>query len=430
MEVQPFVPRDMKAGEVMLENKAIAMRSQLKHRPVGGKVSDYRPENDNKIIVEWSWSDGIDFASSCLQFDLRAVTTAGGGTTATNCGINSAKDCFNQIELWHDNTSVIYTNNRQNAINNNILYAMEGHKDHSETEYQFMGGFNNQWLNTTTTGDAGMNRKYTLPLAFLHPFFSSHKPYPILGSRMRLVLYLASPDQVLSVRPGSESYQINDVRLITEDITYTPEYSAYIKSHIASGDGYVCQYVDFHEQEINKLGGSKEIFTIRNQFSNALTLYVYEKPQVAEYDPSNNNTYPSWRLPLAHKTTRLDVRSGNRNFTYGSEGSTSVQDHYILWEKCTSNFSNIMGEGLVNFETYTDVSGFSPLAISLERFTMNDSDYSVINRGLSANDAGANIDINIEMEVSTPIPSSSQLFAVLIHEKRLLWNAGGVQTIE
>lgn len=434
MEVQPFVPQNMKAGETLLEHKGISMRSQIKHRPVGGKVSNYRPDGDNKIIIEWTWADGIDWASSALQFDFTAVTAAGGSTASTGCAIESAKSVFNQMELWHDNTSIIYTNNRQNAINNNILYALEGHKDHAETEYQFMAGFNNQWVNAnvSTTGSGDFNRKYTIPLAFLHPFFATHKPYPILGSRMRLVLYLNTADQVLSIRPGSESYKVDEVRLLTEDITYTPEYSAYIKSQIASGAGYVCNYADFYEQEISKVGGSKELFTIRNQFSNALTLYVYEKPTLAVLDASaNNNTYPNWRLPLATKVNRLDVRSGNRNFTYGSEGSTSVQDHYILLEKATSNFANITGEGLVTFAAYTQAThGFAPLVVSLERFTMNDSDYSIINRGLSANDAGANIDIQVEMDLASALPGSSQLFAVLVHEKRVMWNASGIQTIE
>jgi len=433
MEVVPFVPQTMKPMKPMADNKAVSHRSQIKHRPVGGQSDNFRPVGNNKLIIEWTWADGIDFASSALQFDFTAVTAEGGNTASSVCNINHAKDVFKQIEFWHDEVALLRTTNQNNPILNNIIYSQEATKDHAETELEFMCGFNNPWINVRDAGSASINRKYTLPLPFLHPLFAKHDIYPILGSRMRMVLYLADPVNVLSIRPGSESYKLDNVRLITEDITYTPEYSTFLKNEISRGNGYMCSYVDFMEQQLPKTGGTSEVHTLRNKFNNALTLYLFEKPQLAAYDGQTNpNTYPNWVLPLATKVNRLDVRSGNRNFTFGSEGSTSIQDHYILWEKSSQTFSNINGDGLVKFDAYTKGSdkAYAPLAISLERFNLPDTDYDVINRGLSALDAGANVDILVEMDLASALPGTSQLFGTIVHEKKMLWNAGGVQVIE
>jgi hypothetical protein len=431
MEVVPFVPRDMKPMKTLAENKAVSHRSQVKHRCVGGQSDNFTPESNNKLVIEWSWADGIDFASTALQMDFTALQSVG-GATSTGCNINNIKDCFNQIEFWMDEVALIRTNNQNNPILNNIIYAQEASKDHAETEMEFFAGFNNQWINVRTAGTGDINRKYTLPLPFLHPLFANHNIFPILGSRMRLVLYLAKPEQVLSIRPANATYKLDNVRLITEDITYTPEYSSFLKNEIRSGSGFMYSYVDFMEQKLANTGNSTEVHTLRNKYNNALTLYLYEKPALSAYDGSANlNTYPNWVLPLATKVDKLSVRCGNRDFTFGSESASNIQDYYILFEKTSQSFSNISGSGLVRFSAYNNGDkSFAPLAISLERFNQPDTDYDVINRGLSALDAGASVDILVEMNMGSVIPSTSELYGALVHEKKLLWNAGGVQVIE
>jgi hypothetical protein len=426
LAVENYVPQSLQPNKVHLQNIGVNHRTSNKIRPNGGVTSNYTPEGQKQIIIEFSLSDGIDLASTALQFDFTAHV---GGVDSSLCNINDAKDVIQRFEWWMDNTLLIENSTQNNSMLNNIIYRMEGNLEHASLERDVLMGYNDQNIGTRTAPSAEINRKYLVPLAFLHPCFASHQIMPVLGSRVRLVLFLEEPDQVLSIRAANASYRLDNVFLITEEIIYTPEYSAYLKNEIRNGGGFEYNYVDFHEVLLPKTGGTNESLVIRNKFNNALSLYLYEKPPLATYSGGNANTYPQTTSPLAPKTTKLNVRCGGRNFTFSGEGATSLIDLYLLFEKCSQSFSSLSANGLHNFASYSDPKGFSPLCVSLERFNMEDTEYSIINRGLSSVDQNSGLDILVELELTAGLNANSKLFGALVYEKMMRWDATGIHVI-
>ena len=412
----------------------VARREQVNHIPSGGKTGGYTYFTDNKIEFQFTDSEAIDWTTSALRIKVRLAGSNGVHKSALR--MYSAHEIFEYTELYHDNTEVYSSFNRTTRALNNIILHQECNKDYIETEADVLTGLRTQWINTATSRTAGAvnDEEFIIPLFYFHPFFAQQQAHPIIGSRLRMVFHLASPASFLEAGFDIDDRAIvNDVALITTRIVLTPSKKAELMASIQSGDGVVLTYPDFQESKANPSRGGTESHTIKNDFNNAISLYAYTL-----YQPTDDLTYPQTNIGLAKKCSRLDAKCGSRGFTYGSEGSKSLLQHYALYENCSDAYSNISGQGTVTWEAYNGVLmdassntvAFSPLCISLERYSLPDSQITVLDSGISSQDEGCTSDIHVLMSMNTHIAEEEDLYLTLVYQRMLVWNSRGIQTLK
>jgi len=89
--------------------------------------------------------------------------------------------------------------------------------------------------------------------------------------------------------------------------------------------------------------------------------------------------------------------------------------------------------GTITFEEYTNQNGsyppFAPIAVSLERTEIDDTDQTVVNRGLSAFDFGVDGDVQTQLKLSSALAAGEELYSALVYEKALVMRDGAI-TVE
>ena len=430
--VEVVAPRQTNLFKPLQFAVNIARRETEKINPSGGRTSGYGP-TDNKIEIEWTHSEADDYAASALGFNFTAIDNA--GAPKNTSFFTAATDVIERVEFYHDSVKVINGESQYNTLINNVFYANEASRHHAEHEANTLMGLGLSKAHASfNTG----NRKYLVPLGLIHPFFTTtaNQVYPVLGSRMRLVIYLNPAIKVLSRRQAdTDTYNLSDVHLQLEKVVLTSQFKNEIQNMISRGPGLKIPYIDYKVTQFQAPNANNNSYQLENHYNNALSLMLLEvtaQPAHSANAVRNNN----WITPLGHRfgtNGKLNVRCGQRSFTYGTKGAEGIIDLYSMLEKFSQCFSNISGQGFIKFDgdvlpVYNSVTGLSPVVVSLERFNMIDSDNSVINRGLSALDEGSVSQIQIEMETPVNIPNGSKILGVLVHEKYVIWDSQGLRT--
>lgn len=433
-QVMPVAPRETrldKEDAIMLNISHLETENVI---PLNG-TGNYNP--NDQIEFHYTSGEAIDWTSTYLKVRFEADAS---------CCLQSAHSLIKQVEVYHDEQSLVERFNSIGPIINSTILASEATKDWIETEggafmATYLKYFNPE--NVLTPADVSnaqphnatqSTREYVIPLCFLHPFFGSvsSKLYPILGSRIRLVFRLNEVNDVLSIKAGAnDSYIVKDVELCVQKVVLEPEYKQEIMATIRSGAGYKCDFIDIQEVKVAPKQASAEIHSVENQFSNLLTIGVVRKPPVLNVSAlTDKNTYPAFRAPLAGDVDKLMVTSGSRSFTNGSKGAKQ-SDLYALFEKASSSLCNIAGTtGFLDYRGFYDKTyGFSPLLVSTEKYNMGDLDTTIVNRGLSALDIGVTSKIDIEMTMNANLGANDELYFLLFHQKRIHWGPQGLRVI-
>jgi hypothetical protein len=409
--------------------------------PLNG-LGDYRA--GDQIEFHYTTAEAIDWTSTYLRVRFNALTAVGGNTLDNSSCLHTAHSLFKTAEVYHDEQSLVERFNSAGPLINSVIMASEASKDWIETEGNAFLGLYTKYINPdniTALADvndadkpsASGQRTYLIPLCFIHPFFGadSAKMYPVLGSRIRFVLRLDDDDNVLSIRNGSASYKLDNVELCVQKVVLEPEYKQELMTAIRSNNGWHMDYIDCQEVKVAPKQSSKELHSVENQYSNLLTIGVLRKPANLNVGAlTDKNRYQAFRCPLANQVDKLMITSGGRSFTNGSKGATRA-DLYALFEKASSNLCNIAGtSGFLDFKGfYNGTYGFSPLLVSTEKYNMSDLDVSIVNRGLSALDQGVTSKIDIEIDMSSNLGATDQLFVLMFHQKRVHWDANGLRVI-
>jgi hypothetical protein len=429
-EMIDIAPEKLNYGKPLGLLSDVARREDFNLLPVGGKTGNFNFFGDGKIEFQFTDNEAIDWTTSALKIKVNLVD--GSGDHQSDARIYGAHEIFEYIELYHDSEELVVSSNRTSRVINNIILHQEANQDYIETEADIFTGLRTQFINSSgRTSGAINNQEFIIPMFYFHPFFAQQQAHPVLGSRIRLVFHLAQPNSFMAPYASGDTCIVNDVKLMTTRLVMTPSKKAELMASVKTGDGIVLSYPDFQENKVNPARGATESHTIKNDFNNAISLYAYTL-----YQPGTAQLiHPQTNVSLAKRISRLDVRCGSRSFTYGSEGARSLLELYKLYEACSNALSNITGQGTVKYSAYnanpspSSNPPFSPVCVSLERYSVPDSQIQILDSGLSALDEGANADIHVQMSMGTNVAATEDLYLTLVYQRMMVWNARGITTL-
>lgn len=437
-QMTPFVPREMKLQPKEAYLAGLQYRTVRRNFPSAGQ-NNYTPEN-NTIEFTFSESDGISLRDTVLQFKASYYTDSTHVTTDTSGSVMSAIDFVDRVEFFVGSTSVVNTTTSRSRLLSNILMKNELSND---GWFKYVGknlvGWNSYELNSEdATNSAGVpshaadGRVYQVPLWCLHPALQSGN-LPCLGESITIRLTLAT-NSVLSTRASSSStYKLDDVELHVEKLLYEPDYKQSVMAQVAGSEGMVIPMVDFDVQQ-QQINGSIDIaFTHRNQRANALSLYIFDAQKDVEGSRVDDATKfdQNLNVSIGGRIDNLKVFSGDRSFVPVNGLKHPVELLGAL-ERVAGGYAK-EDSGAITWEEYTDGNGsyptFSPVAVSLERTELEDTDQTVVNRGLSAFDMNVDSDINAQIKLkdgSGLSGTNQELYSALVYEKALVMRDGAI----
>lgn len=463
----PYVPAEMKLGDEEAFIAGIQNRKQVKIVPSQGSAGPYRPAGTNQIEFNWTHGEAVDLGSTVLYFKFTPVTAEGGDSVDTNGSLSMASDIIDRIEFSIDRQEVINAVNRKLSVVQNILMLSEYNENYFENEGHVLMGHTSQCVNPshdTTDGNgvvanalrASKARVYAVPLWALHAGFSTSKMLPVLGSGLNLVLHLNESAKVLHTRTNaSASYKLENVYLMEDRLTLTPNYKQALMDRVRSNEGFKIHYIDYEVVSQNINDSDTQSLVVRNEHSNALTLILFnEYDNNFRADMSGNvfeavqPSYPNFDVDIAKRTENLRVECGTLAFT-GLNGSSSIVEHFVHLERANGSLGLPNNTGVYNWDLFAgDTAGplpikldktlsnrfvnFSPIMVSLEKTLTADSDTSIVNRGLSGLDAGSSRDIEVYLKYANNQKlekTKERLFSVLVYEKTLVMANGTVQVL-
>lgn len=404
-----------------LNNKEAVLRgvqyTNLKSVVPSGGSSNYSPSNNN---IEFIFTDGegINMKNSYVRF----FTNMPAGATVT-----SACDFFEKIELYIGNTSVLSTTNSRVRNLINIMMKNELSRDWFEHSGHNLLGWSSYNINENLEYGS---RMFCVPLWCIHPALMMEN-LPVLGEQIRIVLTLARPEYVLDKRTAVDnSYELNQVELVCEQVVYEPDYKVALMKQIQSAEGYSIPMVDFDVNKHSHNGSSNVNITHRNQRSNALSLFVYDAVTPAGRNDVGDLEVPSkptLHTTLGSKTVNFKCFSGNRNFTK-LNGDAGVELLCNL-ERVGGGLGN-ENNGTITYKEFTsghDGIIVSPLAVSFERTDLPDSDLSITNRGISSYDVLVDADIQVQLQLSSNLNTTNdELYSAIVYEKTLVFADGSI----
>lgn len=447
----PYVPEELKLDTSEQVLMGVQQRVQNKIVPSQGS-QNYSYDGNNQIEFQWTHGDACDLSSTLLYF-----TVAFSGTTPNNIRLRSASDIVDKVEFYIDNTEVFTSTNMNLSMVQNILMLSEFPKDYFEREGGVLMGWHSQNVNKSNYGTA---RTYGVPLWAYHVGFSQTKIFPVLGSNLRLVLHLARPEVVLSVRThiSDNKYSLNNVFLMEDRLILTPDYKEALMAQVKSAEGFKIHYTDFDITPQNITGAQNQTLVVRNEHSNAVTLILFNqyldgfRADIADNGALVDNTcYPTLDTDLARRVANLKVECGSLRFT-GLNGSASSVEHFTHLERANGTLAkphsvgcftwpiydtdiatNLSGEDIQRAKTGPNNAGLNlyqnsaPLIVSLEKTMSSDIDVAIVNKGLSSTDPMASRDIEVYMQFATNKElnqTRERLYSCLVYEKALVMKQG------
>jgi hypothetical protein len=454
----PYVPEELKLDTSEQVLMGVQQRVQNKIVPSQGS-QNYSYDGNNQIEFQWTHGDACDLSTTLLYF-----TVAFSGTTSANIRLRSASDIVDKVEFYIDNTEVFTSTNMNLSMVQNILMLSEFPKDYFEREGGVLMGWHSQNVNNS---DYGTARTYGVPLWAYHVGFSQTKIFPVLGSNLRLVLHLARPEVVLSVRThiSDNKYSLNNVFLMEDRLILTPDYKQALMAQVKSAEGFKIHYTDFDITPQNITGAQNQTLVVRNEHSNAVTLILFNQyldsfradiangaNPLADPDVYQLKTcYPTLDTDLARRVANLKVECGSLRFT-GLNGSSSPVEHFshlerangtlakphsvgcFTWPVYNTNLTqNLVGANIQRAKTVANNAGLNefqnsaPLIVSLEKTMSSDIDVAIVNKGLSSTDPMASRDIEVYMQFGAGQElnqTRERLYSCLVYEKALVMKQG------
>lgn len=446
MEPASFVPKSLKLAPKEAVLRGIQFRTQKRVVPAGGQ-GDYTPSN-NQIEFLFTDGEGISLVDTAVRFNASFLKAD--GTPDTSGSVVSAADFVERVEFYIGQTSILSTtvSRVRNVVNSLMKNEL------SEDWFKYAGknllGYGSYNLNRNSDAIPSWNgdRTYIVPLWTLHPALLSEH-LPVVGEQIRIVLTLAQPAACLSTRTQEGStYKLNNVELHVEHIQYEREYKQSLMAQMSGSEGFTVPMIDFDIQR-QPFTGSDIAFTQRNQRSNCLTLMIFNAKTNAgrrdkfKYGDGIGNTFKIRSDPTLHcdvglLATNVKVFSGDRHFTplNGVESNAELLSNL---ERCAGGFGK-EDNGTIGYDEYThettnavdDFCTHAPIMISLERTQMDDTDYQVMNRGLSAYDPLVDADIQVQLKTDGSDAerrldtSRDELYSCLVYEKTLVFADGAI----
>ncbi len=455
MEPASFVPKALKLAPKEAVLRGVQFRTQKRVVPAGGQ-NGYSPSN-NQIEFLFTDGEGISLVDTAVRFEASFLN--GAGSADASGSVVSAADFVERVEFYIGQTSILSTTvsrvrNVVNAMMKNEL---------SEDWFKYAGknllGWNSYGLNREPTLDSSAvingwkipehngDRTYIVPLWCLHPaLLAPH--LPVVGEQIRIVLTLAQPAACLATRTADAStYQLDNVELHVEHIQYEREYKQSLMSQMSGSEGFTIPMIDFDIQR-QSFSSNDIAFTQRNQRSNCLSLVIFNaKTDAGRRDKFNYGTGanpakkthsdPTLHCDVGLLTTNLKVFSGDRHFTplNGVESNAELLSNL---ERVAGGFGK-EDNGTISWDEYTHETSqaaanyvpHAPIMISLERTQMDDTDYQVMNRGLSAYDPLVDADIQVQLKTASTDhrkldTSRDELYSCLVYEKTLVFADGAI----
>jgi hypothetical protein len=472
-----FVPQEARLGNKESVLVGVEMTREIQVINVNGLAATFQPEGNNQIEFTWTSSESNDFANSYVEFDFQ-YRKADGNIDPSAC-LNNFADCIDRVELYLDSQQLFSTSSREISLIQNLLLVSEASKHYLENEGKFHLGYNSQTVGNWTTavettkfdptvtpadvqatsgyahqarvlqrGRLGATASgYTrvhIPLFSLHMALGSMDGYlPVLGSQLRMILHLNAPKRVLSIASAADStYAITQARLYVQEVVLSADYKAALMEKVSSAEGLSIHYYDVDVTQMAPVANaSSHQFIVRNDHSNAKSLYMFDVDTAAGPFIGTASTfiqYPSMRSRLGVVTDIARIESGNRLFT-GVNGSVGTNAHYNHLLRCAGKLADISSMGSIGTSYYRVGAGtaaaqeatvFSPLGFNLEKATLRDTDSTIINAGLSANDPMVSRDIDVRLDMSVAWNANWKLFAFLLHSKTLVFSNKSVSVVD
>lgn len=447
MEPASFVPKSLKLAPKEAVLRGVQFRTQKRVVPAGGQ-GGYTP-NNNQIEFLFTDGEGISLVDTAVRFKASFLYGVGPAADASGSVVSGA-DFVERIEFYIGQTSILSTTvSRVRNVCNSLMK-----NELSEDWFKYAGknllGWGSQNLNRDSDAVPGWNgdRTYIVPLWCLHPALLAEH-LPVVGEQIRIVLTLAQPAACLSTRTNETStYKLDDVELHVEHIQYEREYKQSLMSQMSGPEGFTVPMIDFDIQRQSLSSASALNFTQRNQRSNCLTLMIFNAKTNAgrrdkfDYGTGAVDTFeirsdPTLHCDVGQLATNVHVFSGDRHFT-PLNGVESQAELLSNLERVAGGFGK-EDNGTIGYDEYTHQTTkaaakfcpHAPIMISLERTQMDDTDYQVMNRGLSAYDPLVDADIQVQLQLSAPANraldnSRDEIYSCLVYEKTLVFADGAI----
>lgn len=434
-QMTPFVPRELRLQPKEAYLAGLQYRSVRRQYPSSGQ-NGYDAQN-NTIEFTFSESDGISLRDTVLQFKTSYFSNASQTTTDNSASVTSAIDLVDRVEFFVGSTSVVNTTTSKSRMLAHILMKNELSND---GWFKYVGknlvGWNSFGINSVdATNSAGVpvhagQRVYQVPLWCLHPALQTGN-LPCLGESITIRLTLA-PNSVLSTRSAAASnYRLSDVELHVEKLLYEPDYKQSVMAQVAGSEGMVIPMVDYDVMQQQNNGSVDIAFTHRNQRANSLSMYIWNAKKEAQRVDNDTKFDPNLNIDIGSKVENLKVFSGDRMFVPVNGIKHPVELLGAL-ERVAGGYAK-EDTGTITFEEYTGQNGsyptFAPIAVSLERTEIDDTDQTVVNRGLSAFDFGVDGDVQTQLKLSSALANGEELYSALVYEKALVMRDGAI-TVE
>lgn len=483
--METFIPQEARLGNKEAVLVGVEMTREIQVINVNGLAATFQPEGNNQIEFTWTSSESNDFANSYVECDLQYRLAD--GTPDVNAFMNNFADCIDRVEVYLDSQQLFSTSSREISLIQNLLLVSEASKHYLENEGKFHLGFGSQTVNNFDTvaeiskydasvapsGADGPARIATLlgynhqarpaqrgrlgaaaanwtrvhiPLFAIHMALGSMDGYlPVLGSQLRMILHLNPPRRCLSVATAATgTYAITQARLFVQEVVLSADYKAALMEKVSSAEGLSVHYFDVDTVQLAPVAGaSSHQFIVRNDHSNAKSLYFFDVNTAATAAPcvagaNEPIRFPSMRTHLGRTVDVARIESGNRLFT-GVNGSVGTNSHYNHLLRCAGKLADITSTGSLSTSYYRAGAGndaaqqttvFAPLGFNLEKATILDTQSSIINAGLSANDPMVSRDIDCRLDMNVAWNSDWKLFSFLLHSKTLVFSNKSVSVVD
>lgn len=436
-QMTPFVPRELRLEPKESYLVGLQYKNVRRQYPNAGK-NGYKSDN-NTIEFTWSEADGVSLMNTVLQFKASYFTNATQNTEDPSACVNSAMDFIDRVEFFVGSTSVLNTTTSRARMLSHILMKNELGKEWFEYAGKNLVGWNSRELNRVGDAPTGANggvptharggRTFQVPLWCIHPAFMNMQNVPVLGENLTVRLTLAQ-NSALSSRSGATStYRLDNCELHVEQILYEPDYKQALMGQIAGSEGFKMQMIDYDIMQHQNTGSVDLAFTQRNQRNNALSMYIWNAG-IAREASDLSYSDPNLTIDIGTKVENLKVYSGNRSFLPVNGISEPVELLGHL-EKCSGGYAH-EDTGIITWDEYTGVGGrpYAPIAVSLERTDIADTDTSVSNRGLSAMDYASSAEIQVQCKLSGALGAGEELYSALVYEKALVMRDGEISIQE
>lgn len=461
-----YLPEEMRLGSkesvlVGVENTRI-----LEVINTTGLAATFAPTGNNQIEFTFTSSESVDLTNSYLEADLAFRDSNGDLVTNNSVWMNNFADAFDRIECYIDGQLLFNTSSREISVVQNLLLLNEGSRAYLENEGKVHLGYHSQCINNDISGHlvgkydplaavsaqasgegagqpshacvqyrgqlgavAANHTRIHIPFHALHLALASmNNNLPMLGSQFRMILHLNQPTRCIDTGATGSTYSLTQARVYIQEVVLSADYKSELMSLVSSPQGLSISYFDYDCVQLNPVAGATQHqFIVRNDHSSAKSLYLFDVCMNDAFSATAHR-YPSMRSRIGLTTTTMRVESGQLLYT-GVQGSVGPMSHFNHLLKCAGHLADITPMGAFAWNNYFKVSAhannvnrvFAPLAVSLEKYTIRDTDTSVLNAGHSATNPMVSRDISVHLAQSEAWDANWTLFSCLLHQKTLVF---------